>query len=234
MGGRGGSYSRGANFSSVLEAQTALNNEGLFKSYVTLMEYDYSNPNDLGTPVVDLKTANAIYDVVHQIATEFPMLKGTMYCLSPEALSADTYAHCHMYSGEVNISKKFFSDWDKLSKSVEHDVQSGWHPQGTENPKSIIAHEIGHAIDGYLTIKKNMFGYTPGGNYKYASSVLRPKVMKAAGYKVSDVGKAVSRYATTNAKEWFAESFSEYVSSSNPRPAAAAFGRELKKLLKNL
>lgn len=198
------------------------------------MEYNFNDPNDLGTPVVDLKAANAIYDMVNKIVTEFPELKGAMYALSPEQMEGNVYAHCHLYNGEVNVNKTWFKDYDKLSQSVASDIKSGFHPQGTENPASIVAHEIGHAIDGYLTIQKNAFGYTPGGNYKYASSAIRAKVMKAAGLKVSDVGKHVSRYATTNAKEWFAESFSEYVSSSNPRPAAAAFGKELRRILKNL
>lgn len=228
MGGRGSGskFSGGANFHSVLEAQNALNKEGLFK-YVSLMDHN-------GNPVVEVQTANAIYDMVHKIATEFPELQKTMYCISPEELEPGVYAHCHLHRGEINFDVKKFSNHEKLTESNVRDVKSGWSPAGTENPAAIIAHEMGHAIDGYLTIQKRAFGFTPKGNYKYASSAIRSKVMKAAGLKVSDVGKAVSRYAATDAKEWFAESFAEYVSSSNPRPAAAAFGKELRRILKNL
>ena len=63
------------------------------------------------------------------------------------------------------------------------------------------------------------------------SAYLRPKVMKACGFKISDIGKQVSGYATKDAMEWFAECFSEYMCSDNPRPVAQEFGRQLEEML---
>ena len=64
--------------------------------------------------------------------------------------------------------------------------------------------------------------------------MLRPKVMKAAGFKVSDTYSQVSGYATKDAQEWFAECFAEYMCSDNPRKVASEFGRQLKEILKGV
>lgn len=41
----------------------------------------------------------------------------------------------------------------------------------------------------------------------------------------------VSRYASKNNQEWFAECFAEYITSANPRVVTTEFGKELEKLV---
>ena len=58
---------------------------------------------------------------------------------------------------------------------------------------------------------------------------------KADKYQQSyAIEKSVSRYATKNNKEWFAECFAEYITSANPRLVASEFGKELEKLMEKL
>lgn len=51
------------------------------------------------------------------------------------------------------------------------------------------------------------------------------------GSKYRTLESEVSGYATKDAMEWFAECFSEYMCSDNPRPVAQEFGRQLEEML---
>lgn len=67
---------------------------------------------------------------------------------------------------------------------------------------------------------------------KVVSAMLRPKVMKQAGFSISDIQSQVSGYATKDSKEWFAECFAEWMLADEPRPVATEFGKQLEELLK--
>ncbi len=49
-----------------------------------------------------------------------------------------------------------------------------------------------------------------------------------------DTEKNVSKYAATNDKEMFAETFSEYYGGDNPREFATIFGKKLDAILKGV
>ena len=48
------------------------------------------------------------------------------------------------------------------------------------------------------------------------------------------VSEYVSRYASKNPQEWFAECFAEYITSADPRVVASEFGKELERLVDKL
>lgn len=111
-------------------------------------------------------------------------------------------------------------------------MKAGFHPANTTY-SAILTHEVGHAIDDYLTNTLHAAGMS-GWKPKWVSAALRPKVMRACGLKISDIEKSVSGYATQNHFEWFAECFAEYMESPNPRPVAQKFGEMLEELLKGV
>ena len=121
---------------------------------------------------------------------------------------------------------------EKLIESYERDLKAGFHPANTTY-SAILTHEVGHAIDDYLTNTLHAAGMS-GWKPKWVSAALRPKVMRACGLKISDIEKSVSGYATQNHFEWFAECFAEYMESPNPRPVAQKFGEMLEELLKGV
>ena len=58
------------------------------------------------------------------------------------------------YLRRVHISSNMFDDYDKLKKTYERDLQSGYHPVNS-TPEDIIVHETAHALDFYISAKKN-------------------------------------------------------------------------------
>jgi hypothetical protein len=136
--------------------------------------------------------------------------------------------------GGITVNTKFYGDINKLTKSIASDEAAGFHPKGLLNVDSVVMHELGHAIDDYLTYTEIAAGTTNGWKAKIVSANLRPKVMKACGLKISDIQSAVSGYATQDAQEWFAECFSEYMLADEPRPVAAEFGKQLEEYLKGV
>lgn len=181
---------------------------------------------------VDLESAKAVYRPFEMLFEKFPDFKGKLNAVSSGKLGGMTYAQC-MYGlghGGISVNTKYFSDYKKLAEHVMKDESVGWHPQGMTMPESIVMHELGHAVDDYLTYTLYAAG-TNGWKPKKVSAMLRPKVMKAAKFKVSDIGEQVSRYASKNAEEWFAECFAEYMLSDNPRTVAVEFGKQLEQLI---
>ena len=181
---------------------------------------------------VDLESAKAIYRPFEMLFDKFPDLKGKLNAVSASRLGSYTYAQCMVGLGHggITVNTKFYSNYEHLAKHVIKDEQSGFHPKGIAVPESIVMHELGHAIDDYLTntlCAAGMNGWKP----KKVSAMLRPKVMRAAGFKIGDIRKEVSGYATKDCLEWFAECFAEYMLSENPRPVAREFGKQLEELI---
>ena len=54
------------------------------------------------------------------------------------------------YLRRVHMSINMFNDYDKLTKSYERDLQSGYHPANSI-PEDIVVHETAHAIDFYIS-----------------------------------------------------------------------------------
>ena len=210
---------------SVKEVEGILNGAGVFRSG-SVCKLDGC----------DLGSAKSIASAYQQIFEKYPQLKGKFGAVTAKNLGSSTYAQCWLRSDgrvDVNNASGFYSNWLSVVKSYERDVLSNWHPFGT-TAESIVTHEVGHAIDGYLANSGILGGYNAVGEYRYASSLLRSKVMKQCGLTVKDSASAVSRYGSTNPQEWFAEAFAEYITSANPRPVAATLGKEIERLLKGV
>ncbi|MFG6325577.1 MAG: minor capsid protein [Lachnospiraceae bacterium] len=184
----------------------------------------------------DLEAAKQIYKSHEQVFEKYPQLIGKLNSVNSALLGKDTYAQCMMGfgNGGINVNERYFKDYTILEKLYNRDLQSGYHPKGTDWT-AIITHELGHAIDDYLTNSLKLGGELRG-KPRYVSSVLRPKVMSKCNLSVqrSDIKEAVSEYAAKDAKEWFAECFAEYMKSGNPRDVAKEFGSQLEELLKEV
>ena len=199
-------------------------------------EQDWFRPDSSGTGQfainlsgVDLESAKGIAEAYQQVMTEFPCLIKNIDAVQAKALDPGTYAQCFTRGGgRVEVSTRMFKNAQAVINQYAKDLAAGFHPAGTDW-KSIITHELGHALDGYLT--NQGVGGSKGWDYKDVSALLRPKVMKACGLKVADARTEVSVYATKNAREWFAECFAESVRSETPRKVATEFRKQLNKLM---
>jgi hypothetical protein len=232
---------------SVKEVNDLLNIPGLFKR---------TGGADLTG--CDLDSAKSVAATYEQVFAKYPQLKGKLDAPNahPKGMEDNTYAWCYTRNGgRVEVNPTYYSNWNNITRQYEQDVMSGWHPKGT-TAESIVTHEVGHAIDGLLAREGVLGGITATGEYRYASSTMRNTIMKRAAKKDEKIaeyweakdwsGKAdkhcqsyaiekyVSRYATKNPQEWFAECFAEYITSANPRVVATEFGKELERLVKKI
>ncbi|MDL2301321.1 hypothetical protein LJC58_03095 [Lachnospiraceae bacterium OttesenSCG-928-D06] len=80
---------------------------------------------------------------------KYPELKGQLAAFKYDGVHGDAYAGCITMTGEVK-AHGIFAKYDNLVKTYADDVAAGFHPVGTDH-NSIIVHELGHALDGYMT-----------------------------------------------------------------------------------
>ena len=203
------------------------------------------------------KTAEMIYSSYDTVLSKYPELKGNLKALKYDnEIIDDAYAECRVFTGEIHV-KGQFADYDELAKSYSDDVRAKFHPVGTEH-SSIIAHELGHALDGYMTKQNLLKIYDTQYDYsEYISETIKDMTLKMLGFDKQEIEielksqgltasqrcdilekkeqefitNNVSEYAADDAQEFFAECFAEYIMSDKPRDAARIFGEIIDKLL---
>ena len=219
--------------STVEEVETIFKNKRWFRSQ-TINGVEYDTNKSISLAGCDLESAKAVYNAFEQVFSKYPQLIGKLNSVNTASLSAMTYAQCSfgLGAGGIAVNTMHFNDFSKLVRSLEKDIQYGFHIP-IPKPETIVVHELGHAVDDYLTYTLHLAGFN-GWKPKIVSSALRPKVMKACGMKIGDIRTEVSGYATKDAQEWLAECFAEYICSDTPRTVAAELGKQLDELLKGV
>jgi len=136
------------------------------------------------------------------------------------------------YLRRVHISVNMFEDYDKLKKTYERDLQSGYHPINS-TPEDIIVHETAHALDFYISAKRHGIDelviddftkyndlYKSWGNQTYAKEVVEKAVkqvndnLKSENFPTKteeELRKEISGYAASskNGTIMYAETFAE-------------------------
>ena len=226
---------------TIADCKTVNEVENFFREQDWFIHGHKNNPNwrsDKGLSLkgCDLESAKAVYESYDQFFTKYPNMIGKLAAPTSQKLGRYTYAQCQVGfgSGQVSVNTLYFNNIDRLIESMRNDIKQGFHPIGISERTGIVIHELGHALDDYLTNIHRPYGMVNSWKAKYVSAALRPKVMKACGLKVNDTLKEVSDYATKDHFEWFAECFSEYMTSENPRPVAVEFGKQLEELMKGI
>ena len=201
------------------------------------------------------KSQKSISEQVQKAIDYFPQLKGHLRKISYNG-DITAVAESKSLTGEIQVSKSFL-DYEKMSKSYAYDAKIGFFAKGT-TADSIIVHEIGHQIDGLLT-KNKLFGgeITQYGTIRSSQAIQKEILAKLGlsdqrlreirqewrdrgytGRELTDavlwerkefISSHVSEYAATNEREFFAECFSELVTSKHPREAALALGEILER-----
>lgn len=219
---------------SVDEVEALMKEQGWFYQTTLPNGKPFDGNQLLSLQGCDLETSKAIFKAHENVFNRLPELRGQLNSINASRLSAGTYAQCSygLGRGGIAVNTSYFSDVARLTKLYTNDLAHGFHPTGTTFG-SIVTHELGHAVDDYLSVIHQLAGLN-GWRAKKVSAYLRPRVMKACGLKVSDIGTAVSGYATQDAQEWFAECFCEWMDSENPRPVAEEFGKQLLELMKGM
>ena len=108
----------------------------------------------------------------------------------------------------IAFNPAYFKSIQDVKTLVEENSQSGFFPQGVDDPRYVITHEFGHLIDAWIDKNK------PDIQKKIRAAISAP-----GGYPYVDADKAysVSAYAATDAFEMIAECFAaaNYVPKSS-------------------
>lgn len=193
---------------------------------------------------VDPELAEGITKQVKTVLDRYPNMKqaigGFVANDATDEMFADNEKAMACYSSNstrIHLNRAFFKDKAVLEEAYAKSVERKFHPEGT-NADSIVVHEMGHAIDRYvsfMTIEQRRFFW---GGERVSSRLWNNDIKK--GKKNGDplTGKMItdglSGYASSNPAEYIAEGFSEYICSPNPRPMAKSIGRRLETYIKKV
>lgn len=243
---------------SIKEVRGASDIDKLFEKakLSKLMDID-KNRIDFGE--IDEKSKKSVYNGIKKVFKKFPQLKEhTNRIIYDPYMTA--IASSDSLGGILKLSSSF-CDYAELKKQYEIMVKLKYSPEGT-SVDSIIVHELGHQLDGFLT-KNGVYGGKVGvyGTIRTSTAVKREVLQqlgyfdyirneranwRAQGYSGKELNEAVefskkefitkhvSEYANVNEREFFAECFSEYMTSKKPRKAAKIFGEILEEIMEGL
>ena len=143
----------------------------------------YDTNERIGLKGLDLGCAKSIYKTHEQLFDKFPQLKGKLNAVGSTQLGGMTYAQCSfgLGHGGVTVNTKYFSDMEKLAKSYEKDLQAGFHPKGTDF-SAIVMHELGHAIDDYLSYTEMVCGLLNNYRPKIVSKTKGNEIMRVESF----------------------------------------------------
>lgn len=208
---------------------------------------------------IDAKSKMSVYNGIKKVFDKFPQIKGHTKKIIYDP-DMDAIASSNSLAGILKLSSKF-ENYDELEKLYNRLVKMEYCPAGT-NADSIIIHELGHQLDGLLTIKGVYGGKIDMlGEVRTSVAVQREVLQQLGyfdyirkerddwrknGYKGAELNEAtefskkefitehISTYANENEREFFAECFSEYMTSKKPREAARIFGEILEEIVGDL
>ena len=181
-------------------------------------------------------------DNLDAFAKLHPEIKGAIDFIRTDELPTRTVAQFTLtmnHGNGIELNKKYYKDRKTLKEIHKMDLETNYHTQGTDEGQ-YFQHELAHALnekmDSVLFKKGLDAAFKPNGNGVNKlrdvnlAKELYDKVYAEQG--VDGIAVNVSRYATTNAKEFFAECMAESVNSPNPRPMATQVAKEFRELIK--
>ena len=89
------------------------------------------------------------------VLNKYPELRGHLTQFDFDGVYGNALAGCYALQGKI-VAHGAFKNFDDLVKNYADDVSLKFHPLGTDH-NSLIVHELGHALGGYMT-KQGMFG----------------------------------------------------------------------------
>jgi hypothetical protein len=180
---------------------------------------------------IDKQMTNDISEKLDMIFAKYPFLKGKLVSIE---VTDTGIAYAYMGSdGVLQLNKYWYKRPDELIKQWESDALTQFMPAGIDH-RSIITHEMGHLLDRQLSLAYTDKYITDEFAFGRVSTIIKERLLSSMGITEYDIASGVSKYATFNDKEFFADCFSEYIDSANPRPIATEFGKLLEEIIKDL
>lgn len=200
-------------------------------NYEDLEKYAEKSNTRVRLKGIGLDTAKDIVATYDKVRKLVPLIKDIRLKVFSEDPDDPRYPMKHNYYAyargtTVVVNEQRYNNPAQLEKDYKNDVKMKWHPKGTDY-KGIITHEIAHVVH-------NEMSKVSGEKVTDITGRIKRKVLKNLGLKAGDVVDGLANYATVNTKEFFAEAFTEWADSNNPRPIAKEFGKVLQEELKKI
>lgn len=117
----------------------------------------------------------------------------------------------------IGFNTTYGKDYNIIKKNLLDSEKIGFSPKGIKDPKYIVSHEYGHMLDDYLRDKDKEFSN---------------EVMEIYRKHKPDISNEVSKYASYNNSEFFAESFASYIHKEEVDKVSDEVGKLIEKKLK--
>ena len=195
----------GKNFTNVEQCESYLMSKDWFKTEDKLR---------INLKGMDLKSAKYLINAYKNVVDIFPGIKGKLYPpIFTNQLDDNTYAACNINQKVIKINKLFFEDSNVVRVKYENDVQAKFSPQNTTY-EAIFYHELAHCLDHETSFSR--IGIGAISDYVYQKEILSKRMDGFETFQL--IRDNLSGYGDDNKPdEFFAEAFSEYFSSTNPR-----------------
>ena len=158
---------------------------------------------------MDADVAQSTVETIQKMTERYPLLKNAVKGVDVEILDYKcpdgVMAAYDRNDKTITLYNSYYGDKTKFESAMKETIEKKFHPAGTDY-NAIVAHELGHAIDHYLSEKKG---------HAVSSDLLKTVSMQyqRAGKRLDGetMTNELSGYATSNAREFFAEAMAEYV-----------------------
>ena len=178
---------------------------------------------EVSLSAMDPDLAERTADAVQKVMEKYPELNDSIKAITCEderywALNGNLIGSFDPVDKTIRLNPAIFGDRGYAEETWKGMLERKHHPEGTPVEAAVV-HEMGHAFDLYIS--QRLFG----GNFRDGNTMSQRLAEKEAkGRTDAEVEERLSGYATKNSAEMFAEGFSEYITSPNPRPMAKQLG----------
>lgn len=186
---------------------------------------------------MDPDVADETVAAVKKVVDRYPIIKDAIKGFTTDDTDEATFktkdtvmAAYDNGSKLIHLNTKYYGDKAEFEKAVKESVDSKFHPEGLKSD-SIIVHEMGHAIDHYVS--EVTLGYREANWYGERISTRKwnndINAAKRKGEKVTTftIRDNLSLYGSKSPSEYFAEGFSEGIMSATPRKTAVSIMKHL-------
>ena len=191
---------------------------------------------------MDPELATSAADSIKMVIDKYPTVKdafGGFTTDEPEpgyfAKKEGTYACYSSRTGKIHFNKSKYSNAKDLESSYADAVSKKHFPEGTTS-KSAVVHEMGHAIDRYISLKTIDAWKVNWGEDSVSTRIWNSDIRAAKKKGEPLTGKSIrenlSGYASKNHNEYLAEAFSEVMTSPTPRKTSQSIVKRLETYIK--
>ena len=179
---------------------------------------------------IDDEVFHGTAETVKKMTDKYPVLKDAIKELVVDEITEEggVYAAYDRGYQKMILYKQYYGDKAKLENAYQKDLAGKYHPAGTDH-NALVAHEMAHALDFYISSKKNR---------DMSSELMKTVAMQyqRAGKKFDGktIMEELSAYAAKDSREFFAEAMAEYVMSDNPRTIAKIVGQHVDRMIQFL